>query len=339
VFQLTSQDYGKLNPNCYGPVGFFEDCTPLHQAAARGHLETVEKLVLCGAEMDAKDHKHHATPRDWAAKAGKEQVVELLDQMQQYMPIVFAARQGDLAKLGELLDANPQWLDTPIPNGATMLMDLCNINTPLKNVGKTIAYLIKRGANPNQTLNRDGTGETPLHWAASFGPNIKHGPEAINALLDHGAHIDATGSVLGNGTPLVNAVIFRDLDSAKLLIERGAKFDMALAAGVGRLDLVKSFFDDSGKFHNPYGNMPHRDSTSDPQGEMNMAILLAGMHGHRACIAWLLEKGAQINTVSIVKTTCLDELINHGYEQTANWLRQQGALTYKQLQEQEAGNE
>ena len=332
VFYLTSIDYGIADPSCYGPQGFFEYCTPLHQAAIRGHLKTVEALIQQGADPSMKDKKFEGTPRDWAIHDGNQQaVVDLLDQMASYMPIVLAARKGDLETLGQLLDADPQWLDKPIPNGSTLLFDLCNINTRLKNVGKTIAYLIKRGANPSQTSNPDGTGETPLHWAASFGPNIKHGPQAIDALLDNGAEIDATGSVIGNGTPLVNAVIFRDVASARLLIERGAKFDLSLAAGAGRLDLVKSFFNAHGQFHNPHGNMPHRDSTSNADAELSMAICLAAINGQRDCIAYLLEQGAPINAVSVVGTTPLDELNNGKFVDAAKWLQEQGALIAEQL--------
>ena len=332
VFYLTSIDYGLADPSCYGPAGFFEYCTPLHQAAVRGHLETVEKLIHHDADPSIKDKNFDGTPRDWAVHDGNQQaVVELLDQLEDYMPIVRAARVGDLQTLDKLLDAKPHWLDKPIPNGSTLLFDLCNINTRLKNVGKTIAYLIKRGANPNQTNNPDGTGETPLHWAASFGPNIKHGPEAINALLDNGANIYATGSVLGNGTPVVNAVIFRDVSSARLLIDRGAKFDLGLAAGAGWLDLVKTFFNEQGQFHNPHGDMPHRDSTTNPETELHMAICVAGINGQRDCMAFLLEQGAPINAVSVVGTTPLDELLNSKFLDTAKWLKEQGALTAAQL--------
>jgi len=42
--------------------------------------------------------------------------------------------------------------------------------------------------------------ETPLHWAAS-----SDDIEALDALLDVGANIEARGAVIGGGTPLADA--------------------------------------------------------------------------------------------------------------------------------------
>ncbi len=67
-----------------------------------------------------------------------------------------------------------------------------------------MAALIAHGAEVNAAFI-GGHSETPLHWAAS-----SDDASALNALLDHGAQIEAGGGVIGGGTPLADAVAFRN---------------------------------------------------------------------------------------------------------------------------------
>ena len=60
--------------------------------------------------------------------------------------------------------------------------------------------------------------ETPLHWAASCDD-----VDAIEALLDAGADIEAGGGVLTGGPPLDDAVIFGQLLAARTLVARGRR--------------------------------------------------------------------------------------------------------------------
>jgi hypothetical protein len=85
--------------------------------------------------------------------------------------------------------------------------------------------------------------ETPLHWAASCDDT-----SAINALLDQGADVEATGGVIANGTPLTDAVAFRQWNAARRLLDYGhAKPNLNSAAALGLLDhLEKALrYDDS----------------------------------------------------------------------------------------------
>jgi ankyrin repeat protein len=45
--------------------------------------------------------------------------------------------------------------------------------------------------------------ETPLHWAASCDD-----VEVLDSLIDHGADIEANGTCIGGGTPLADAVAY-----------------------------------------------------------------------------------------------------------------------------------
>src|SRR5205807_5308699 len=77
--------------------------------------------------------------------------------------------------------------------------------------------LIAHGADVNARFTGSHT-ETPLHWAAS-----NDDLAALDALLDHGADIEAPGAVIGGGTPLADAVAFGQWQAARRLVERGAR--------------------------------------------------------------------------------------------------------------------
>ena len=64
--------------NRYNPVGFHGHSTPLHQAVAGGHEETVRLLVEHGARLDVKDTMWQGTPLGWAEHEGKTRIAEYL---------------------------------------------------------------------------------------------------------------------------------------------------------------------------------------------------------------------------------------------------------------------
>jgi ankyrin repeat protein len=100
------------------------------------------------------------------------------------------------------------------------------------NVARSIRTLIEAGANPNTPCTGvSHHAETPLHWAAS-----SNDIDAIDALLDGGADIEAPGAVFTGGTAMSDAVIFAQYDAARRLLARGAKTTFSQAAALGLLD-------------------------------------------------------------------------------------------------------
>jgi streptogramin lyase len=83
---------------------------------------------------------------------------------------------------------------------------------------------------------------------------------------------------MANGTPLWEAVVFGCLKAAAKLLELGASYDLPIAAGMGRLDLVRQFFD---------GNVTDE--------ALHSAFGLACANGHLDTAKWLLKKGADPN--------------------------------------------
>lgn len=117
-------------------------------------------------------------------------------------------------------------------------------------------------------------------------------------LLDHGAAIDGTGG----WTPLEEALYWNSRNVLSLLLERGAKVqNLRTAAGLGRTDLIESYFNpdgtlkpQAGKIDWPFGA---KSWSQEQQGIVNNAFVFACMHGHIDAARLLLDKGAEINVI------------------------------------------
>jgi hypothetical protein len=83
-------------------------------------------------------------------------------------------------------------------------------------------------------------------------------------------------------------------DAAKFLADHGAPLDLESAAGVGRLDLVKSFFGAGGIL-----------LTSSPQRQLQNGFLLACMRGEEDVAIFLLEHGADLHDPADTGATAL----------------------------------
>src|SRR5207248_5989645 len=106
------------------------------------------------------------------------------------------------------------------------------------NVGRTIAVLVAAGADVNVRCLGPHQ-ETPLH-----GPASSDDVEALHALLDAGADIEAPGAVIAGGTPLDDAVGFGQWNAARRLVERGAQTVIWHAAALGLGDGGEQYFSD-----------------------------------------------------------------------------------------------
>jgi uncharacterized protein len=120
---------------------------------------------------------------------------------------VEAIHRGDIDGLRRLLQENPGLAAARIrPNeGGDISRTLLHVATDwpghFPHVGGTIHALVDAGAAVD-ARNTPGT-ETPLHWAAS-----SDDVEAIDALVERGADLEASGAVIAGGTPLDDAVAF-----------------------------------------------------------------------------------------------------------------------------------
>jgi ankyrin repeat protein len=141
--------------------------------------------------------------------------------------------------------------------------------------------------------------KTPLHWAAE-----KNYPELAELLVTAGADINA--EVSWGMTPLQWAANMGSRDVAEILLAHGAgpQFNMWCAAGLGMLDVVKSFWDSPNKLNPGAGQTRMRDlgdgkwDKAPPKTYLELiseALHIAARNGHIPVAKFLLERGADIN--------------------------------------------
>jgi ankyrin repeat protein len=234
---------------------------PIHFAAREGHLEAVRLLLEAGADPDAEFNGDN--PTTVARDRGHEQVARILQDVRSSRgrarpadadhPIHVAAAAGDVDQVRALLDADPR-----------------------------LVHL------------SDRTGCTPLHLAVAASER-----EVVGLLLDRGADIH---SLHGNGPrsargyaavdfqPIDLALwsgpfwnIHGDTETARLLIARGAAYDLTIASALGDLDRVRSMLDED----------PTQIALARPSGKH--ALSSAVEFGHHAIVRLLLERNANPN--------------------------------------------
>jgi hypothetical protein len=168
---------------------------------------------------------------------------------------------------------------------------------------ETVEALIAAGADVNARFTGPHT-ETPLHWAAS-----SDDVAVLDALLDAGADLEATGAVIAGGTPMADATAFGQWNAARRLLERGAKTNLWEASALGLLDRVESSF--------AGGEMPAAEHVTG-------SFWGACHGGHRDVAEYLLGKGAELNWVGWDDLTPLDAAERSGADDVVAWLRSIG---------------
>jgi ankyrin repeat protein len=222
---------------------------------------------------------------------------------------VEAIRSGDVERLNQFLDEHPALTKMRIVEGRTLLHVATDWPGHFPNVRDTVAALVAHGADVNAAFQGRHS-ERPLHWAAS-----SDDVEALDALLDHNADIEASGAIIGGGTPLADAVAFGQWRAARRLVERGAHTTLWQAAALGLLSRVEEFF----------ANKP----LPTPE-EITNAFWSACHGGQLRSAEYLLARGADLNWVGYDGLTPLDAANRNGAGELVEWLRQQGAHSAKQ---------
>jgi hypothetical protein len=224
--------------------------------------------------------------------------------------VIAAVRTGDRERLLEVLRDDPEasgpsWVPgfVPpelIPNDSVPLF--CVSEASFRGTNKRgneydlVRDLVAAGAEA------DFQGGMPFIGAVSF-----NSLGAAAAFLDCGAAVDGVDC---DGTPMAYALHFGYSAMAELLARRGAKLDLRFAAGVGKLDEVKRWFeaDDSlkpgaGALVDPYafehklrGESPFRCERTRAN-VLSQALYFACTHAKLDVAELLLAQGAAINAI------------------------------------------
>jgi ankyrin repeat protein len=226
------------------------------------------------------------------------------------LAVAEAIHTGDLLALKQLLDQNPSLVSARFGDDDAdgMSRTLLHVATDwpghFPNGPAVVGALIAAGVDVNARFASPHT-ETPLHWAAS-----SDDVEVLEVLLDAGADIEATGGVIGNGTPLADARTFGQWRAAHRLVERGARTTLKDAATLGLMERVPGLFEG--------GQQPTLD-------EVTNAFWGACHGGQQRTAEYLLERGANLNWIGYDGLTPLDAARHRGADQLVEWLRNRSA--------------
>ena len=281
---------------------------------ARPSLEFLKKLAkqeVATLRQQGKTSSLAAVQLSLARKYGFpswRKLKDHVDSLEGAAAAVAAISSGDTKLLKRLLRQNPHLAKTRIDDQRTLLHIATDWPGHFPNNKETIAALVASGADVNAEFAGQHS-ETPLHWAAS-----SDDVGVIDVLLDHGASIEARGSVIGGGTPMSDAVAFGQWRAARRLLERGARTTLWQAAALGLMDRVADNFT----------VVP--PPTPD---EITNAFWCACHGGKWAMAEYLLGRGADLNWIGYDGLSPLDAAKRSGADELVQWLRSRGAKSAK----------
>lgn len=213
-----------------------------------------------------------------------------------------------LSEAPELVRARATSVDAPYEGyfyGATLLHHVAG--NPIRgqlpdNVTEVTRVLLEAGADPDAgcggSPGQPGKG-TVLGLVASGAQAHVQGHTAalIDALLEHGATLNPDGGMWGT---LYHTVEHRgQREVARMLHDRGVRADLPIAAGLGRLELVQSFFEADGAVRPDADEIWRRTVRGGVRASdleiLNDALLAASVNGWPGVVSWLLDQGAPLN--------------------------------------------
>jgi hypothetical protein len=234
------------------------------------------------------DNHHFAT---WDAfEAFSRELRDETSPTARFERAVDAVVSGDEAALDRLLRAHPELIHARSTRGhhSTLLLYVgangvegFRQKTP-RNAVRIAERLLAAGADVD-AIGDMYRGTTTLGLVATSVHPVNTGVQAelIDVLVRAGASLaHAVAPDYTHGL-VVNACLANGRGEGALLVaERGAELDFEGAAGVGRLDVVKRFFDDEGRL-----------TPETSREQLLRGCVWACQYGRTEVVAFLLEKG------------------------------------------------
>jgi len=257
-----------------------------------------------------------------------------------YYKALEALDKGDLKKLKKLLKKHDglvqapgfldEWYEYPNLRGAHLLHHLSGEPQRARlpdNALEIARLLLDAGADAN-AVTLDSTTALELAARSDQLDWAELRADMIGLLMEAGADPNKN-----RGKLLWTALVSFDDDLAQILADQGAAVDLRFAAGLNRLDLMRDFFDEQGQLKSGSGNLYHptADTMLSEQQVLDEALNYAANGGGQQAVAFLLEKGADIDAiVSHFRsydrgTTALHKAVDAGDIPMIHFLVAQGA--------------
>lgn len=185
-----------------------------------------------------------------------------------------------------------------------------------KNIVAITKLLLDSGADIDAEADVYGGGCDTLGLVAtSAHPRIAGVQlELMQLLIDRGAEINKRGCTGNNHSPVMGCLANGCPEAARYFAARGAKLGLVEAAGLGRLEVVRTFFDASGK--------PRAGISRE---EINEAFRYACGYGATEVAEYLLDRGTDIAGHSGDNQTGLHYAAIGGHLNTVRMLLEKGA--------------
>jgi ankyrin repeat protein len=238
----------------------------------------------------------------------------------QFESAVDAIVTGDAVTLRRLLDESPELIRerSTRMHRATLLHYVAangfedyRQKSP-KNAVEILEILLSVGAEVDAVADTYGKSTTLGLVASSVHPKQAGVQIALlETLLDAGAGIDG---ILGEASPVLSALRNGRAEAAEFLSQHGARLDLEAAAGVGRLDVVETFFEADGALKAPA-----------TKTQMESAFLWACEYGRNGVVDFLLQRGIDPHAQGHTGQTGLHWAVVGGQLATIKLLLERGA--------------
>jgi ankyrin repeat protein len=238
----------------------------------------------------------------------------------QFESAVDAIVTGDAVTLRRLLDESPELIRerSTRMHRATLLHYVAangfedyRQKSP-KNAVEILEILLSAGAEVDAVADTYGKSTTLSLVASSVHPKQAGAQIALlETLLDAGAGIDG---ILGEASPVLSALRNGRAEAAEFLSQHGARLDLEAAAGVGRLDVVETFFEADGA--------PKAPATKT---QMESGFLWACEYGRNGVVDFLLQRGIDPHAQGHTGQTGLHWAVVGGQLATIKLLLERGA--------------
>jgi ankyrin repeat protein len=198
---------------------------------------------------------------------------------------------GDVSRLRALLREHPELAKarSTRDHGSTLLHyvsangveDFRQITPP--NIVEITRLLLDSGADVNAASEAYGGGSTALGLAATSIHPERAGVQMalLELLIARGAEIERPGLTGNKSSAVLGCLANGQPEAARFFADRGARMNLTEAAGVGKLDVVKTFFTEDGRLV---------DSASTEQ--MEEGLLYASGYGQIDTVRYLVDRGA-----------------------------------------------